>query len=74
MTDSKDSTAVRAGEELDSVSLDRYLRERLPAQSAKSDPVSTIEIEQFPGGHSNLTYLIRYGEQEFVLGGLPSDP
>ena len=24
-------------------------------------------VEQFPGGHSNLTYLLRAGEQEFVL-------
>src|SRR5687768_10840026 len=62
-----DSTAVRAGEELDLAALDGYLRERLAATSA-------IAIEQFPGGHSNLTYLIRYGDQEFVLRRPPVGP
>ena len=35
---------------------------------------STIEIKQFPGGHSNLTYLIRYGDREFVLRRPPVGP
>lgn len=74
MTVRSDSTAVRAGEEFDSAALDRYLREELPAESPKFDPVSGIEIEQFPGGHSNLTYLIRYGVQEFVLRRPPVGP
>jgi aminoglycoside phosphotransferase (APT) family kinase protein len=38
------------------------------------DPGTPIEIEQFPGGHSNLTYLIRYGKQEFVLRRPPVGP
>jgi aminoglycoside phosphotransferase (APT) family kinase protein len=33
-----------------------------------------IEIEQFPGGHSNLTYLVRYADQEFVLRRPPVGP
>jgi aminoglycoside phosphotransferase (APT) family kinase protein len=66
---SNDSTAVRAGEELDLTALSRYLREQLP-HSADTE----IEIEQFPGGHSNLTYLIRYAEQEFVLRRPPVGP
>lgn len=70
MTVSGDSTAVRAGEELDLAALGRYLREHLVSQSADTE----IEIEQFPGGHSNLTYLIRYGEQEFVLRRPPVGP
>lgn len=74
MSASKDSTAVRAGEELDRAALDRYLREQLPIQSSKVDPVSPIEIEQFPGGHSNLTYLVRYGGQELVLRRPPVGP
>src|SRR6476469_2712269 len=69
MTVSSDSTAVRAGEELDLAVLGRYLREQLP-QSAGID----VQIEQFPGGHSNLTYLIRYGDQEFVLRRPPVGP
>lgn len=62
-----DSAAVRAGEELDLAALDGYLRERLQA-------TSSIAIEQFPGGHSNLTYLIRYGDQECVLRRPPVGP
>ena len=38
------------------------------------EPGTSIEIKQFPGGHSNLTYLIRYGEQEFVLRRPPVGP
>ncbi len=30
-------------------------------------PVAGIQIEQFPGGHSNLTYLVRAGERELVV-------
>lgn len=38
------------------------MRERLPDL-----PSAPVEIEQFPGGHSNLTYLLRFGEREMVL-------
>jgi len=31
-------------------------------------------VEQFPGGHSNLTYLLRYGKREFVLRRPPLGP
>jgi aminoglycoside phosphotransferase (APT) family kinase protein len=70
MTVGSDSTAVRAGEELDLAALGGYLRERLSPQSAGTE----IGIAQFPGGHSNLTYLIRYSEQEFVLRRPPVGP
>jgi aminoglycoside phosphotransferase (APT) family kinase protein len=70
MTVSSDSTAVRAGEELDHDALDSYLREHL----GSSDHTRPIAIEQFPGGHSNLTYLISYGTQEFVLRRPPVGP
>lgn len=65
-----DTSLVRAGEELDLTSLDNYLRSTLPQFSSASN----IEIEQFPGGHSNLTYLIRYGTHEFVLRRPPVGP
>jgi len=52
---------VRSGEELDAARLEAFLRERFPG----SEP--GIEIAQFPGGHSNLTYLVRLGMREFVL-------
>jgi aminoglycoside phosphotransferase (APT) family kinase protein len=74
MATSEDNASVRPGEELDVVRLDSYLREQLPAQSAEFDPTATIEIKQFPGGHSNLTYLIRYGDREFVLRRPPVGP
>jgi aminoglycoside phosphotransferase (APT) family kinase protein len=33
-----------------------------------------IELEQFAGGHSNLTYLLRFGSVEFVLRRPPVGP
>jgi aminoglycoside phosphotransferase (APT) family kinase protein len=69
MTSIDDNASVRAGEELDLVRLDSYLRERLDV-----DPTVAIELKQFPGGHSNLTYLIRYGNHEFVLRRPPMGP
>lgn len=66
MTGSKDSTAVRAGEELDLARLTDYL--------GRFKETGPLEIEQFPGGHSNLTYLVRWGEQEFVLRRPPVGP
>ena len=74
MTAGSDSTAVRAGEELELATLDRYLRTQLTDRVADVDPVAAIEIAQFPGGHSNLTYLIRYGDREFVLRRPPVGP
>jgi aminoglycoside phosphotransferase (APT) family kinase protein len=56
-----DTRPVRAGEELPAAELALWLTERLPGTAGP------IEIEQFPGGHSNLTYLLRFGDQELVL-------
>ena len=70
---SSDSTAVRVGEELDLAALDRYLRERLRGETPEAG-AAKLEVEQFPGGHSNLTYLVRYGAQEFVLRRPPVGP
>jgi len=55
------STQIRAGEELNASLIDPYLKTHIPGLSG------VPEISQFPGGASNLTYLIRYPEQEFVL-------
>lgn len=50
---------IRHGEELDVAKLAAYLDQKFgPA------PVS---VSQFPGGHSNLTYLVHHGDQEYVL-------
>jgi len=53
--------AVRAGEELDVARVDAYLRSIAPELEG------TPEIAQFPGGASNLTYLLRYENRELVL-------
>ena len=74
MTSSDDNASVRAGEELDLARLDTYLRAQLNSQCLEVGPTTSIEIKQFPGGHSNLTYLIRYGNHEFVLRRPPMGP
>ena len=53
--------AVRQGEELDIEKLDAYLREHIP------DLDGSLAVEQFPGGHSNLTYMLRVGQRDLVL-------
>lgn len=55
------SRPVRSGEELDKDRLQAYLGTHLP------DLTGPITVEQFPAGHSNLTYLLRAGERELVL-------
>ena len=55
----------RAGEELDAVALAAYLGANLPELAGVSP--SEIEVTQFPGGHSNLTYLLRVASREIVL-------
>src|SRR5262245_52206087 len=73
--DQKDTAPIRPGEELDLVALERYLRERLaelmPGQVLGHDE---IYLEQFPGGHSNLTYLLCLGGHEFGLRRPPFGP
>jgi aminoglycoside phosphotransferase (APT) family kinase protein len=67
---------VRPGEELPVERLTAYLREHLdlhldpypyPSLDLGLDLYSPIAIEQFPSGHSNLTYLLRVGDRELVL-------
>lgn len=57
----RETTSVRAGEELSVENLGRYIE----AQS--NLPATEITVEQFPAGSSNLTYLVRIGSDEFVL-------
>src|SRR5688500_1109221 len=72
MTLDKDTVELRAGEELNLPALDDYLRQHLAASDF--DPTASLELKQFPGGHSNLTYLIRYGKDEFVMRRPPLGP
>jgi aminoglycoside phosphotransferase (APT) family kinase protein len=53
--------AVRPGEELDIARLEPFLQRHFAGRSG------SISVEQFPCGHSNLTYLVRFGDREFVL-------
>jgi aminoglycoside phosphotransferase (APT) family kinase protein len=52
---------VRPGEEIDATALAAWLGQ-------------PVEIEQFPDGHSNLVYLVRTPEKEFVLRKPPLGP
>ena len=57
----EEARAPRTGEELDTGRLAEFLSGRLPGFAAP------VEIRQFPGGASNLTYLVRASGQEWVL-------
>jgi hypothetical protein len=52
--------AVRPGEELDVERLGPYLEDALGVEGE-------IGVRQYPSGYSNLTYLVRIGDAEFVL-------
>ena len=53
--------AVRAGEELNLDVLRQYLEPIL------GEKASNLVVKQFPGGHSNLTYLLSSGGEQWVL-------
>src|ERR1041384_4304657 len=55
------SSSVRPGEELPLEPLLEYLSSHLEGLTAP------LIVEQFPSGFSNLTYLLRRGDREFVL-------
>ena len=63
-----DTAPVRPGEEIDAAILGEYLRDKIEGAEGG------IAIEQFPGGHSNLTYLIRTPAREYVLRRGPLGP
>ncbi len=66
---------VRDGEELPAAGLAAWLDAQGlgPAATAggaapaAAVDAATLAVEQFPGGHSNLTYLLRYGGRQLVL-------
>lgn len=62
MTEIYDSTRpVRSGEQLDLAKLEPYLRSMFPGVEGP------LVVEQFPAGHSNLTYFVGLGPLELVL-------
>jgi aminoglycoside phosphotransferase (APT) family kinase protein len=71
----QDTRPVRASEQLDWAKLEAYLRRELGgANIAGFDPTAPMEVTQFPGGHSNLTYDVRFGTTELVLRRPPFGP
>jgi aminoglycoside phosphotransferase (APT) family kinase protein len=73
---STDTAPIRQGEELNWSALESYLREHLPPKldGEPFDSAAKFEVEQFPGGHSNLTYCVRFGGLEFVMRRPPFGP
>ncbi len=63
-----DTIEVRSEERLEVATLEPYLRERLPQADGP------FSLRQFGGGHANLTYLVRFGETEYVLRRPPLGP
>jgi aminoglycoside phosphotransferase (APT) family kinase protein len=56
-----ETTPPRKGEELDAGLLQAWLAQQ------DAGVTGPLDIRQFPGGASNLTYLVRQGEREWVL-------
>lgn len=54
------SATVRKGEELQMDNLKSYLEQYLSVDGE-------LKISQFPSGYSNLTYLVQFGNMEYVL-------
>jgi aminoglycoside phosphotransferase (APT) family kinase protein len=55
------ATAPRSGEDLDARVVESYLKKQIPHLQGP------CRIKQFPGGASNLTYLVEFEDQSFVL-------
>ena len=62
-----DTRPVRASEQLDWDKLAGYLRRELHVEGP-------MTVSQFPGGHSNLTYDLAFGDFEVVLRRPPFGP
>ncbi|MBA2621344.1 MAG: phosphotransferase family protein [Acidobacteria bacterium] len=57
----KETAEIRPGEQLNQANLQAFLRSALGLKTEE------IRIEQFPAGSSNLTYLVKISDKEFVL-------
>jgi aminoglycoside phosphotransferase (APT) family kinase protein len=53
--------AVNEGSQIDAARLSRYLTSKIEGLSGE------LELFQFPSGHSNLSYMIKFGDRELVL-------
>lgn len=63
-----DTIPVRPDEQLDETRLAEYLRTRLVGAAAP------LRVRQFGGGAANLTYLLDFGERQYVLRRPPLGP
>lgn len=61
MTQIDEAVTIRDGEELDARRVDEFMKDAIPG--LEGEP----QIRQYPGGASNLTYQIDYGDRSFVL-------
>jgi aminoglycoside phosphotransferase (APT) family kinase protein len=61
MTLTDQAAQVRSGEALDAKKIETFLRDTIAGLTGD------IKVQQFPRGHSNLTYLVSVGTREFVL-------
>ncbi|PID42343.1 MAG: phosphotransferase family protein [Gammaproteobacteria bacterium] len=61
MSSIDEAKSIREGEELDQVKVDAYLKSQIPGL------VGELKVKQFPGGASNLTYLVSYDNRDMVL-------
>lgn len=52
---------IRNGEELDPTKLEEFLKDNIPGLQGE------IIVQQFPRGHSNLTYMATFNDRELVL-------
>jgi aminoglycoside phosphotransferase (APT) family kinase protein len=52
---------IREGEEFDIKKVGQFLKDTIPGLKG------ALTVSQFPGGHSNLTYLIRVGDRDMVF-------
>jgi aminoglycoside phosphotransferase (APT) family kinase protein len=59
------TVAVRRGEELDVAALSAWLAQNVSDFGTADGP--PLAVTQFPGGHSNLTYLLKRGTERLVL-------
>ncbi len=52
---------IRDGEEVNTLEIETFLKDHISGLDGE------LSIQQFPSGHSNLTYLLKIGQNEFVL-------
>jgi aminoglycoside phosphotransferase (APT) family kinase protein len=70
-----DTIEVRRTEQLDWSRLEAWLREHLSGCDIPGLRLDApMHVAQFPGGHSNLTYLVRLGDAELVVRRPPFGP